>query len=288
MKIYRVASRLLLVAGLCIGGTAAADHDHDDGLVLGDSLAFSYIASVGYEYFYINPENFIGFANDLGYMLDLDVANAGCPGETTGSFLSSTAPDNGCRTFRSYFPLHVDYTSTQLAFATTYLTSHRHVRLVTITLGATDGFLLEASCANPSPAVTAACIEKGAPAVIAAVAGNIKQILADLRGTGYQGAIVLMNYYSLDYSDAAGTALTEALNAGIAAPAAAYEAVVADVFSAFKTVASEPAFGDKTCNTGLLNPDVHNPFVCDVHATQTGHRLIAQTIAQAYRSLDHH
>jgi len=286
MRILCVVSRLFLVAALCIGGTAVAQ-DRRDALVLGDSVAFSYIASVGYEYFYTDPENFIGFPGDLGRIFRLDVANAACPGETTGSFLSSTSPDNGCRVYRSLYPLHADYKSTQLEFATTYLKSHRKVRLVTITLGANDGLLLEASCASePTPAQVEACIEAGAPAVLAKVAENMEKILADLRATGYDGAIVVTNYYALDYSDAAATALTAGLNAAIAAPASAYGAVVADIFTAFKTLASNPAFGGKTCNTGLLNPDVYNQYVCNIHPAQSGHRLIAKTIAHAIRILD--
>jgi lysophospholipase L1-like esterase len=286
MKISRVVSRVFLLAALCIGGTAAAQ-DHREALVLGDSVSFGYIASVGFEYFYTDAENFIGFANDLGRHLDLDVVNASCPGETTGSFLSATAPDNGCRAYRGLFPLHVDYKSTQLEFATQYLRRHREVRLVTLMLGANDGFLLEASCAsNPTPALVAACIEAGAPALLATVAGNTAKILGDLRATGYGGAIVVANYYSLDYSDAAGTALTADLNAAIATPTQAYGAVVADVFTAFKTVASKPAFGGKTCNTGLLNPDVVNQFVCNIHPAQTGHRLIAKTIEHALHTLE--
>jgi lysophospholipase L1-like esterase len=285
MKISSVASRLSLLAAVCIGGTAAADdHDRRDALVLGDSVPFSYIASVGYEYFYTNPENFIGFPNDIAERFHLDVANAACPGETTGSFLSSTAPDNGCRAYRGLFPLHVDYKSTQLAFATKYLKTHRDVRLVTIMLGADDGLLLEQSCASsPSPEQ---CIKDGAPAFLATVAENMGRILAELRATGYAGAIVVTNYYSLDYSNAPATALTADLNAAIAAPTNAYGAVVADVFTAFKNVASNSAFSGKTCNTGLLNPDVDNQFVCNIHPAQTGHRLIAKAILHALRTLD--
>jgi lysophospholipase L1-like esterase len=286
MRIPCVVSRLFLAAALCAGGTAVAQ-ERGEALVLGDSVAFSYIASVGYEYFYTDPENFIGFPGDLGHLFRLDVANGACPGETTGSFISSTAPDNGCRLYRSLYPLHADYKATQLEFATTYLKSHRDVRLVTITLGANDGLLLEASCASqPTPAQVEACIEANAPAVLENVAENVQKILADLRATGYHRAIVVTNYYSLDYSDAAATALTADLNAAIAAPAGAYGAVVADVFTAFKTVASNPAYGGKTCNTGLLNPDVYNQYVCNIHPAQTGHRLIAKTIANAIRNLD--
>jgi lysophospholipase L1-like esterase len=281
MDSLSIFARLILLTALCIGGTAGAQ-DRSDALILGDSVAFSYVSSVGYEYFYTHPENFVGFPADLGERLGLNVVNASCPGETTGSFMSASAADNGCRAYREAFPLHVDYKSTQLAFATRYLAAHPEVRLVTITLGANDGLLLEASCAaNSTPALVAACIEAGAPAFLATVAGNMEAILSALRATGYRGAIVVTNYYSTDYSDAAETALTADLNAAIAAPATAYGAVVADVFSAFKSVAIKPAFGGKTCNTGLLNPDVYNQYVCNIHPAHTGHRLIADTIDHA-------
>jgi lysophospholipase L1-like esterase len=286
MKILASMTRLFMLCVLFIGGTAAAQ-DRREALILGDSVAFSYISSVGFEYFYTNPENFIGFPDELGFLFNLDVVNASCPGETTGSFLSPTAPDNGCRGYRGLFPLHVAYKSTQLEFATNYLKHHRGVRLITITLGSNDGFLLEESCASsPTPALVTACIEAGAPAFLAAVAGNMQKILADLRATGYGGAIVVTNYYSLDYSDPAGTALTADLNAAIAAPAGAYGAVVADIFTAFQKAASNPAIGGKTCNTGLLNPDIANQFVCNVHPAHTGHRLIAKTIAHSIGAED--
>jgi hypothetical protein len=101
----------------------------------------------------------------------------------------------------------------------------------------------------------------------------------------------LTNYYSTDYSDSTQpgiTELTAALNAAIAAPAQAYGAVVADVFTAFRTVASDPAFGGQTCKTGLLNPDVHTPNLCNEHPALTGQRLIARTIAHALQASDLH
>ena len=270
-------SRLLLSTLVLVGGAAAAK-DHDV-LVLGDSVSFSYIASVGYDFFYTDAENFIGFPEDLGRKLDLKVVNAACPGETTGSFLSSSAPDNGCQLFRSYFPLHVDYSSTQLDFATKYLKSHRDVRLVTVLLGANDGFLLEKAC-NYDPT----CIQNGAQALGYAVATNMNAILAGLRATGYRGAIVVANYWSMDYSDPVATAGVVGLNAAIEYPASAYGAVVADVFTTFqKAIAANPFAGGNTCKAGLLNPDVKSPFFCDVHPAQSGHRLIARTIAKAAR-----
>jgi predicted ribosomally synthesized peptide with SipW-like signal peptide len=298
MKLSRVFSAVSLVAAIGIGGTAAAWHEEEHRgqvLVLGDSVAFGYIATVdSVGYFYARPENFTSFSDYLGERLHLDVVNASCPGATTGSFLSSTAPDNGCKGYRELYRLHVDYQGTQLEFATTYLKSHRDVRLLTLTLGANDGLLLEISCAeipNSTPAAVEACIEAGAPAVFAKLAENIGTILADLRATGYGGAIILTNYYSTDYTDSTQpgiTELTAALNAAIAAPAAAYGAIVADVFTVFKTLASDPAFGGQTCKTGLLNPDVSSPNLCNEHPALTGHRLIARTIAHALQAADLH
>jgi lysophospholipase L1-like esterase len=280
MKLLRALSCVCLAAGISVGVTAYA-HERDQALVLGDSVAFAYIASAGHEY--INPGNFLGFADDFERRLGVEAVDAGCPGETTGSFLSSTAPDNGCRAYRAAFPLHVAYGSTQLEFAKKQLRHNRDVRLVTITLGANDGFLLEASCAaqaNPT-----ACIEAGLPTLLATVEVNMANILAALRATGYGGAIVITNYYSLDYSDAAATGLTALLNSAIAAPARSYGAEVADLFTAFKSVASNPAFGGNTCNAGLLNASVQNQLLCDVHPSQSGHQLIAETITRTLRSI---
>ena len=109
MRLSKHVVLMGLIAAAGVGATASAgDRDHGGrALVLGDSVAFAYIATAGHEY--INSDNFVGFANYLDGELQLDVADAGCPGETTGSFLSSTAPDNGCRAYRAAFPLHVAY-----------------------------------------------------------------------------------------------------------------------------------------------------------------------------------
>ena len=279
MKSLRVFSGVCLAAAICVSAATQAD-DRGQALVIGDSVPFAFIASAGHEY--INPRNFHGYADDLEVMLGVEAVDAACPGETTGSFLSAAAPDNGCRAYRANFPLHVSYTSTQADFATKYLKRHHEVRFVALLLGANDGFLLEDSCA--AAANPALCIEAGVPTLLATVAGNIQTILGDLRGTGYDGPIIVANYYSLDYSNAPATGLTILLNSAIAAPASAYGAVVADLFTAFKNVASNPTFGGNSCNAALLNASVQNQLLCDVHPSQSGHRLIAETIAGAYRS----
>jgi len=94
-----------------------------------------------------------------------------------------------------------------------------------------------------------------------------------------------VNYYSLDYSDVVGTELTQGLNQALSAPAAAYDAVEADVFSAFQAVVSNPYVAGKTCVAGLLNASPQSQLVCDVHPSQSGHKLIAKVIAGAYQSV---
>ena len=275
---------MICLVGMLLAGCGAAmagDRDDAFGLSLGDSVGFGYIARAGHAY--VNPTNFIGYPEHDSLLLKLDIVNAACPGETSGSLLSATAPDNGCRAFRSAFPLHVPYGSTQIAFAIEYLRHHRNVRVVTLGVGANDLFLLQSSCAsNPSPT---ACIGAELPSVFASISANVAKILADVRSAGYGGEIVIVNYYSLDYSDAANTEITKLLNQSLTSPAKPFGAVVADVFTAFQNAVSNPAFAGKACNAGLLNVNPVDPTqaTCDVHPSQSGQRLIALTIARAVR-----
>ena len=269
---------LLMITVVTIGTALANDGGGNDYLALGDSITFGYIANAGYEYLY--PTNFVSYSDYVSMTGKLDLIDAACPGETTSSFISSTGQDNGCRAYRMAYPLHVAYSSTQLEFATRYLRQHRGTRVVTINLGANDGLLLEEEC-NYDPT----CIENGAPQLFATVAANMNTILAALRATGYRGNIVVANYYSLDYSDPFQTGLTAGLNQAITSSASSYGATVADVFSAFQTVAeSNPLAQGRTCVAGLLNNSnpAQNPPVCDEHPSQSGHKLFALVVENAY------
>jgi lysophospholipase L1-like esterase len=245
-------------------------------LSLGDSVVFGYITQDGFAY--LNADNFLGYPEIVGAALRLAPTNASCPGETTSGFLSLTGPDNGCRPFRANFPLHAHYSSTQLDFALSYLATHRHnTRLVTVQLGANDGFLLLAACAGDP-----ACIQARLPAALAAVFANMNTILSNLRATGFKGVLMVVNYYSIDYSDPGQTGLTIALNQTLAAAAAANRAVVADAFTAFQRAASSPFAAGNTCKTALLNGNPQNPQQCDDHPSLSGQRLLAKAVEAAY------
>jgi len=276
MTLRRGFGLLVTIAVFALGFASATDRlgSSNDYLALGDSIPFGYIAQVRFEY--INPLNFVGYPDWTGLAFGLNDANAACPGETTGSFLSSNAPDNGCRAYREHVPLHVDYGSatTQMEYATTFLQQHGGTALVTIQVGSNDVALLEQACNNDPT-----CIATGLPQVLATAAANMATILGGLRATGYAGPIVIVNYYSTDYSNQGVTQVTSALNQAITSPAPYFGAVVADAFSAFQAAAA-PA-GGKTCVAGLLNgkSNVSTVLECDGHPSQSGHKLITQTIA---------
>jgi lysophospholipase L1-like esterase len=281
-RLAPVARRTVQAAlALCLVGSstlALAEAPRNNKMLsLGDSVVFGYITQDGPAY--VNPDNFIGYPEIVGNALRLDPVNASCPGETTAGFLSLTGADNGCRLYRARFPLHESYSSTQLDFALAYLGANRRkTRLVTLSLGANDGFLLIAGCNNDP-----ACIQANLPAALGAVFTNLNTSLGALRATGYQGVLMVVNYYSTDYSDAGGTALTMALNQTLAAAAGVHGAVVADAFTAFQQAAA--AAGGKTCFAGLLNGNPANQTACDVHPSITGQRLLAQTVQTTYRAL---
>jgi len=273
MRLLGLASLLLFLSSsvaLFAADSAAAGRPY---LALGDSVSFGFITNAGFEY--VNPENFIGFPDYVGQTLKLHSSNAACPGETSGSFLSSTAPDDGCRFYRSQVPLHVSFISTQLDFAVTFLKSYPETRLVSIGLGANDVLLLRTQCGNDQT-----CIALELPQVLAAVETNLATILNDLRAAGFKGIIVVVNYYSVDYSDTNETAITTALNQALAAASAEPRTVVADVFTAFQAAAGPT--GGHTCSVGLLNASPQNQFTCDIHPSQAGQKLIAQTVEQTY------
>jgi lysophospholipase L1-like esterase len=267
------AGALALGAGLlATGGASQAGAGHPY-LALGDSVSFGYITQAGYEY--RNPENFIGFPQYVGEAIGMTPTNAACPGETTAGFLSATGADNGCHPFRASFPLHTRYSGTQLAFATAFLKAHPNTKLVTIQLGANDAFLLESQCKNDPM-----CIAAGLPALLTTVGNNMDRIYRTLEASHFHGRLVVVNYYSLDYGDAAATATTRLLNQAITSHAQADGAIVADAFTAFQQAAASAA--GHTCAAGLLNASPADQFTCDVHPSQSGQELLAKAVENAF------
>jgi lysophospholipase L1-like esterase len=250
---------------------------HGTYLALGDSVAFGYVppdAVPAPNYF--DPGSFVGYPEDAAQALHLRVSNASCPGETTASFYIPGAQSNGCENspgssvgYRTEFPLHVQYSGTQLQYALRYLATHRNTRLVTIDIGANDVFLCQETTAD-------ACASTAElQAVLKKIQVNLAIIYALIRDVArYHGPLVALTYYSLSYSDPAQVAGTEELNSASASVTEKFGGKVADGFAAFE--GPSLAAGGSPCAAGLLIklPD----GTCNIHPSPAGHQLLAQAI----------
>lgn len=239
-------------------------------LALGDSVPFGFNPLV-------NPndaDNFVGYPERVAQLLDVKDVNASCPGEATGGFLSLTGTDNVCRPYRAAFPLHVEYQGSQMAFALRYLTGHRNTRLITLTLGANDVFRFQKDCELGADVGTCPL---GLGGVLATMRANLNTILSNIRATGYQGLIIGVTYYALNYADPTSVAGSLALNAQMEAAAAANGVLIADGFTAWEATAFAQGAGD-SCAAGLL---IALPAGgCDVHPTPAGRNLLANAVVQ--------
>jgi lysophospholipase L1-like esterase len=240
-------------------------------LALGDSVPFGFRGGLSTEY--QDATHFVGYPELVAKDRGLQVINATCPGETTASFLDATAQSNGCENspgsdagFRDRFPLHVAYDSPdqpQMEYALETLRRTKDVRLITVQIGANDGFLCQSTTADhcQSPAEF--------QGVGQGVQTNLGKILSTLRGEGhYAGKVVVVNYYALDYSSAAATA-SSLLNGVIAGVAGANGATVADAFTAFQKGAAGSS--GNAVSAGLVLPN-------DVHPSDKGQRLLADAV----------
>ena len=257
-----------------------------DYLALGDSVSFGYRESTTVPApDYSSAANFVGFPEDVASALGLHLANASCPGETSTSFLNASAQSNGCENhvsatgafaaggYRSLYPLHVSYTGSQMAYALQYLKAHPRTSLITLMIGANDGFICQEittdQCASPTEL---------AP-VLATVTKNVAIILHRLRVTAdFKGQIVLVNYYSTNYSNALASAGSQAINQALDQGAAGFNVEIANGYAAFNQAAQYSA--GNSCNAGLLTQLYTSSTMtgCGVHPSVGGQAILAQTV----------
>ena len=268
---------LVAALGLLLSATPASAAEVHDYLALGDSVAFGFdplvVAAGGAS----NPSNFVGYPEALATMLPLSLTNASCPGEASGGFISlASLLDNGCRSYRSVFPLHVPYNTSQLDFAIAYVHAHPRTKLITIDLGANDLFVLQRACGGESR-----CVLAGLPALLATLRGNLQAIYAGLRNDGgFHGRLVALSYYALDYRDPVQVAVINAINGVVASVTTAQPAgFVADGFTAF-AAASGPS--GSPCVAGLLIR--LSATTCDVHPSPAGRDVLARAIRAVVRA----
>jgi len=251
-------------------------------LALGDSVSFGYEASgVVPAPDYSRASSFRGWPEHAARALRLELVNASCPGETSASLINPAAPNLGCEnqqgnpalSYRSNFPLHVKYSGSQLSFALSFLRKHPRTKLVTLMVGANDFFLCRSTT---SDGCTSAAEQQ---ATLRKIGANVRKIVRRIRQrAGYRGRIVLMRYYSLDYSSALLTGVSRAINRAAYDAAKPYRVRVADGFGEWRA-ASEHS-GNNPCTAGLL-AQLGEPGKCDVHPSWSGQALLAQALARA-------
>jgi len=289
--------RAAVVAGVAVGvaavlmpavpasaGSVTGPAANGTYLALGDSVAFGYVPPEAVPApNYRSAHSFAGYPEDVAQALRVRVWNASCPGETTESMLVAGVVSNGCENspgsptgYRTLYPLHVQYQGTQMEYALKYLAVHRHTQLVTIDIGANDVFLCQETtadhCTNPAEL----------QAVLMEIATNLTKIYTQIRDVAnYQGPLVALAYYSLDYSGPAQEAGVQLLNSVIASVTEAFGGQVADGFAAFE--GPSMAAGGSPCAAGLLIklPD----GTCNIHPSPAGHLLLAQAIEEVVGAL---
>jgi len=289
--------RAAMVAGIAVGmaagimpalpawaGSVTGPAANGTYLALGDSVAFGYVPPQAVPApNYRSAHSFVGYPEDVAQALRVRVWNASCPGETTDSMLVAGVVSNGCENspgsptgYRTLYQLHVQYQGTQMEYALRYLAVHRHTQLVTIDIGANDAFLCQETTTDKcsSPAELGAVLQK--------IQANLTTIYTQIRDVAhYQGLLVALTYYSLNYSDPVQVAEIKLLNAVIAGVTGAFGGKVADGFAAFEGPSA--AFGGSPCAAGLLIklPD----GTCNIHPSPAGHLLLAQAIENVVGTL---
>jgi lysophospholipase L1-like esterase len=255
-------------------------------LALGDSVSFGYRESTTVPApDYSSAANFVGFPEFVASALGLHLANAACPGETSSSFVNASALSNGCENhpsatgtlqpggYRTLYPLHVSYAGSQMAFALAYLRTHPRTTLVTLMIGANDGFICQETTADQ-------CVSPSELApVLSTVTANVHTILRALRVTAhYTGQIVLVNYYATSYANPLDSVASTYLNKALDAGGAGFNVEIADGYGAFEQAAQYSA-GD-SCAAGLLTRLFSGTTFtgCGVHPSVAGQALLAQTV----------
>jgi lysophospholipase L1-like esterase len=233
-------------------------------LALGDSLAY------GFQRFKVGqpPSAFrTGYADLLAAGLEHggrlpELVNYGCPGETTGSFVTGPCPWSAAG-----FALHDTYSGPQVDAATQFLRAHRgRVDLITISLWGNDANAFVASCNG-----NVQCIVQGAPAAIARLAGNLRGILQTLRTAAPDADLVVIGAYDANLGAFALTGpIFRALNQAMSEAARSARAAYVDPMPTF-----DAGDGTALCAYTLLCRDG------DAHPSDAGYAVLAALAAAA-------
>jgi len=276
-----------LVAGVGTSSSAAATRRvvrppvtaGTDYLALGDSVSFGYrepTTSPAPDYH--DAADFVGYPEDVASALGLSVANLACPGETSSSMIHPSAPSYGCESlpvngklvhagYRTLYPLHVRYSGSQLAAGLSYLRRHPRTTLVSLMIGANDGFLCQATTADHCMAASEQ------HRLASTIQRNVTYILGRIRSR-YHGQIVVVDYYATTTGGAAASAL---INNPLNAAARPFGVEIASGAQAFAAASTYSA--GNPCTAGLLTQLTTGG--CGVHPSPAGQDVLAHAVEAA-------
>jgi lysophospholipase L1-like esterase len=250
-------------------------------LALGDSVTFGYEESAVVPHpDYMKASTFLGYPELLARELHLTLANPSCPGETSASLINPHAQSNGCENvpgnphagYRTLFPLHVHYKGSQLAYALHYLHAHANVSLVSLMIGANDGFL----CIETTQDHCTSSSER--EALKRRITHNVRRILRAIRDTAhYRGQLVILNYYAPIPADEAESKLLNGIQDAAARP---FHVRIADGYGEFR--AADRHSGYNACTAGLVT-QLGKPGVCGIHPSYAGQALLAEAVLKVIR-----
>ncbi|MFL5627390.1 MAG: hypothetical protein ACJ788_17580 [Ktedonobacteraceae bacterium] len=225
-------------------------------LALGDSLAFGYQPNLNFSHGYVDD-----FYSDLRTHGTSSLANIGCPGETSVTFLNGNCPYAYLRKY--------SYTGAQLKAALAYLALYAgQVSPVTLDIGAND--------VNKDINTSTCTINLSQfQADLATLDNNLTQTILPalhnaLMVNGHlTGDLVMMNYYD-PYQNICPNSLafTQTINQHLQNDMSGYGSIV-DVFNAFG--------GTTTPNPHICSYTWMCSVFTDIHATNTGYSVIATT-----------
>jgi lysophospholipase L1-like esterase len=224
-------------------------------LALGDSLAFGYQPDLDFSHGYV--DDFYGNLKNHGTQ---SLANMGCPGETSNTFINGGCPYPYLRKY--------PYVGAQLAAAVAYLKFYKgQVSPVTLDIGANDllGDINTSNCTISSNFNTdLATLDTNLTKTI------LPQLTAAMTVSGkVTGDLVMMNYYDPYQNICPDTVpYIQTINRNLATDVSGY-GIIVNVFDAFG--------GATTPNPNICNYTWMCSVFKDIHARDKGYSVIAST-----------
>jgi lysophospholipase L1-like esterase len=222
---------------------------------LGDSLAFGYQPNFDFSHGYVDD-----FFSNLQTHGTTTLANMGCPGEKSSTFINGGCPN---AFLKKYF-----YTGAQLNAAVSYLKSHAgQVSPVTLDIGANDML----PDINLSTCTVSSSFTTDLNNLDSNLTGTIlPKLRAAMTVNGQvSGDLVMMNYYD-PYQNACPNTVSylQTINTHLANDLGT-SGLLVDVFTAYG--------GATTPNPNICSYTWMCSSYKDIHATRTGYSVIAGT-----------